>query len=157
MLTGILFLASPDCQRLLKSNGFLSPNNSEVLFFFFLSKKVFFFKWFFFYLKETQCHLSSSLLKVKWTLNKAQPALKQSLVTGGWGVGGTRTRDWQAKAKQACVDMCTVVRRRGTVTHRAGEKGPSEIARWQGIGGGTSHWVKGLVWQPPEKGTNVAL
>lgn len=40
-----------------------------------------------FYLKETACHLSSSLLKVKWTLNKAQPALKQSFVTGGWGVG----------------------------------------------------------------------
>lgn len=46
------------------------------------------------------------------------------------------------------VWMLAVVRRRGTVTHRAGEKGPSETAQWQwpGIGGGTSHGVKGLVW-----------
>lgn len=40
-----------------------------------------------FYLKETECHLSSSLAQsqMKGTLNKDQSALEQSFVTGGWG------------------------------------------------------------------------
>lgn len=43
-----------------------------------------------FYLKETECHLSSSLAQsqMKGRLDKAQPALEQSFMTGGWGGGG---------------------------------------------------------------------
>lgn len=55
---------------------------------------------FFFNLKETECHLSSSIAQsqMKGMLNKDQPALEQSFVTGGWGGGrwalGTISREW---------------------------------------------------------------
>ena len=53
-----------------------------------------------FYLKETECHLSYALAQSqkKGMLNKDQPALEQSFVTGGWGEGGwalgTISREW---------------------------------------------------------------
>lgn len=85
-----------------------------------------------FYLKETECHLSSSLAQsqMKGALNKDQPALKQSFVTGGWGelawALGTISRDWwlTGRGKQGWVDLNHGQEERHSHPQRQGSRRP---------------------------------
>lgn len=55
-----------------------------------------------------------------------------------------------------CLRMHTVVRRRSTVTHRAGGKEPSETGQ-QCIGGLTKHKEKGQIWHYSHSPINLTM